>query len=73
MDDPKKPEIIHAKRDANGNVEVALYSRKFDVTALVKDGVAEARLIGKKYRILVEGEYKVKRKRKKKQAEAESE
>jgi hypothetical protein len=49
-------EIIQAKRNADGNVELELYGRKFDVTALVVDGVAEAKLAGTKYRVEVEGE-----------------
>ena len=49
-------ETLHAKRNRDGNVEIDLLSRKFDVTALVVDGVAEATLVGKKYRIEVDGE-----------------
>ena len=51
-----EPETLHAKRNSDGNVEVEVFSRKFDVTALVVDGVAEATLAGKKYRIELDGE-----------------
>lgn len=68
-------QTIRAERNEDGNVEVELYSRKFDVTALVVDGVAEATLIGTKYRIEVKGEAPKVRKQKtqpKDQEEVES-
>lgn len=45
---------LQAKPDANGNVIVELGGRRYDVTALVNDGVARAKLAGEPYEIHVE-------------------